>query len=100
MSPDVPATVAVSITVHGFIGQEFLHEDHDVELPSDRATLRHLFDYCRDELGLDVWEVIQLNKRLQKNVMVNGLRQAVPDDVDTPLPDGAQVALLSPLAGG
>lgn len=100
LSPSGPATVAVSISVHGFIGGAFLHEDHDVVLPGGNATLRSLFDHCRDTLELDVWKVLDMNERLRHNVMVNGARRAVPDDMDAPLPDGAQVALLSPMAGG
>lgn len=96
MSPEI----AVSISVHGFVGGQFLHVDHDVVLPVERATLRGLFDHCRDRLDLDVWEVLELNERLRENVMVNGERWSVADAADTPLPADAQVALLSPMAGG
>lgn len=100
MSPNETATIGVSISVHGFVGGRFLHVDHDLHLPPEGATLRALFDYCRDHLDLDVWDVLEQNERLQQNVMVDGVRKAVPDDMDTPLADGAQVALLSPMAGG
>lgn len=100
MSPSVPDTVTVSISVHGFVGGLFLHADHDVVLPAEQATLRGLFDYCRDHLDLDVWDIITMNERLRDNVLVNGDRWAIPAHADITLPDNAQVALLSPLAGG
>lgn len=100
LSPSVPDTVALSISVHGFIGGAFLHADHDVVLPAEQATLRGLFDYCRDHLDLDVWNVFEQNERLRDNILVNGDRWAVAAHADIRLPDDAQVALLSPMAGG
>ena len=85
----------VNVIINAIFGERFVKEQMELNL-SKEATLKELFSEVKKRSGLDLRKLD--GKGL--TIMLSGRRLDFPADLETPLCDGVQLSVLSPIAGG
>ncbi len=87
----------VRVTILGVVDHFMVRWEGEVRLHSP-ATVRDALRAAGRAARADVLGA--MSRGAQPSLLLNGQRLAVPDGLDTPVSEGAQIAWLMPMAGG
>lgn len=89
--------ITVSVRILGLVNGQMLHWEGAVKLKSP-ADLRGVFAAAAKKAGVDLLGAIDAGA--QPALLIDGQRHELPSALSQPVPDGARVSWLLPMAGG
>lgn len=87
----------IRVTVLGMVGDRVVRADETLTLRG-ALTVQGALQAAGRRTGVDLVGVLQAGA--EPTLMLNGERLTLPDDLVRPVPDGAHVSWLMPMAGG